>query len=86
MTPNIAIVHVDYPHWRRFPAVAPVIPAVGSRDRSGAVRIVVLLIACLALGVRFGRSIAALWNLLCSLPGTDVRVCTEGNRVLVRIL
>jgi hypothetical protein len=24
--------------------------------------------------------------LLCSLPGTDVRVATEGNRVLVRIL
>jgi hypothetical protein len=24
--------------------------------------------------------------LLCSLPGTDVRVATDGNKVLVRIL
>ena len=45
-----------------------------------------LIVACLISGVPFWRSIATFWALLCSLPGTDVRVATEGNRVLVRIL
>jgi hypothetical protein len=36
--------------------------------------------------VRFWRCVGAGWSLLCSLPGTDVRVATDGNKVLVRIL
>lgn len=45
-----------------------------------------LLIGCLISGMRFWQTLGALWSLLSSLPGTDVRVSTEGNRVLVRIL
>ena len=86
MTPNIAIVRIDYPHSRRIRLWLPLfllwIPSI----LLAPIALTVLLIVCVALGIPFGRSIAAFWNLLCSLPGTDVRVCTEGNKVMVRIL
>ena len=86
MTPNIAIVQIDNPHWRRIRLWLPLfllwIPSLVLAP----IALIVLLIVCIVTGIPFGRSIAAFWNVLCSLPGTDVRVATEGNRVLVRIL
>lgn len=86
MTPNIAIVHVNYPRGPNFRLWLPLfllwIPAV----LLAPFVLLALLIACLVSGVPFWRTIATLWALVCSLPGTDVRVATEGNRVLVRIL
>jgi hypothetical protein len=32
------------------------------------------------------RATKVFWGILCALPGTDVRVCADGNRVTVRIL
>jgi hypothetical protein len=36
--------------------------------------------------MNFGDTVGYLWRIFCSLPGTDVRVCADGNRVTVRIL
>ena len=86
MTPNIAIVHIETPHWRCIPLWIPLfllwIPA--------------LLLSPLILLVVFGLSIAGrinpwsaiaiFWNILCSLRGTHVRVVTDDAKVLVRIL
>ncbi|MGC2613569.1 MAG: hypothetical protein WA354_06020 [Terracidiphilus sp.] len=86
MTPNIAIVHVNYPHGPNFRLWLPLfllwIPAV----LLAPFVLLALLIACLLARVPFLRSIATFWALVSSLPGTDVRVTTEGNHVLVRIL
>jgi hypothetical protein len=86
MTPNIAIVHVEMPHGPNFRLWLPLfllwIPAI----LLAPIILLALLIACLVSRVPFWRSIATLWVLVCSLPGTDVRVATEGNKVLVRIL
>jgi hypothetical protein len=86
MTPNIAIVHIDYPHRPRIRLWLPLfllwIPSIVLTP----VALIVLFIVCVVSHIPFGRSVAALWNLLCSLPGTDVRVSTEGNKVFVRIL
>jgi len=86
MTPNLAIVHVNNPHGPNFRLWLPLfllwIPAILLAPFA----LLVLLIACVAIDVPFWRSIATFWAVLCSLPGTDVRVSTEGNRVLVRIL
>ena len=38
MTPNIAIVHVDFRTGREFPALAAAVSAVDSGDSAGAVR------------------------------------------------
>ena len=86
MTPNIAIIHVNSPCGPNFRLWLPLfllwIPAV----LLAPFVLLGLLIACLAARISVWRTISTLWGLLCSLPGTDVRVATEGNRVLVRIL
>jgi hypothetical protein len=86
MTPNIAVVHVNSLHGPSFRLWLPLfllwIPAI----LLAPFILLTLIIACLISAVRFWPSIAAFWALLCSLPGTEVRVATEGNRVLVRIL
>jgi hypothetical protein len=86
MTPNIAIVRVETPHWRSIPLWIPLfllwIPAI--------------LLSPLIFLVIFGLSIAGrldpwnsfrvLWDLICSLPGTNVRVTNDGTNVHVRII
>ena len=86
MTPNFAIVHVTWVHGPNFRLWLPLfllwVPAI----LLSPFMVLALLVACVISGVGFGRCIAAGWNLICSLPGTDVRVATDGNKVLVRIL
>ncbi len=86
MTPNLAIVQVNFSHGPNFRLWLPLfllwIPAI----LLAPFVLLALLIACLMSGIPFGCSIATFWRLLCGLRGTDVRVATEGNRVQVRIL
>ena len=86
MTPNIAVVHLNYPHGPNFRLWLPLfllwIPAI----LLAPFILLALFIACIATQVPFWRTISTLWDLVCSLPGTDVRVTTDGNHVLVRIL
>ncbi len=86
MTPNIAIVHVENPHWRSIHLWLPLfllwIPAILLAPFA----LLVVFVACFVWRVSFWQAVATFWNLLCSLPGTDVRVCAEGKRITVRIL
>ena len=86
MTPNIAVVHLNFPRGPNFRLWLPLfllwIPAI----LLAPFVLLVLLIASLVGLIPFWRSLASFWALACSLPGTDVRVSTEGNHVLVRIL
>jgi hypothetical protein len=86
MTPNLAIVHVNYRHGPNFRLWLPLfllwVPAL----LLAPFILLALLIACMISGVPFWHCVTAGWYLLCSLPGTDIRVVTEGNKVLVRIL
>jgi len=86
MIPSVAILHLNFPHGPNFRLWLPLfllwIPAI----LLAPFVLVVLLVVCLATGIPFWRSIATFWAVLCSLPGTDVRVTTEGNRVMVRVL
>jgi hypothetical protein len=45
-----------------------------------------LWVPCVVFRIRFWRSLSVLWDVLCSLPGTNVRVCAEGKKISVRIL
>lgn len=86
MTPNLAIVCVENPHWRGIRLWLPLfllwIPVILLPP----LILLVVLVASLAGRVNPWRAIWAFWVLSCSLPGTDVRVCAGGNRVMVRIL
>ena len=86
MTPNLAIVRIETGQWWGFPIILPVfllwIPAL----LLGPFALLILWALCFANGVSFWATVATMWKILCSLPGTDVRVCTEGDRITVRIL
>jgi len=86
MTPNIAIIHIETPHWRSIPLWVPLfllwIPAI---ILSPAIFLVILGLS-LAGKLNPWRSFRVLWDLLCALPGTHVRVTADGTNVRVRIL
>jgi hypothetical protein len=85
MTPNIAVVQIETPYWRCIPLWIPLfllwIPAILLSP------LILLVIFGLAMAGKVGpwRAMAALWNLVCGLPGTSVRVVADGARVHVRI-
>ncbi len=86
MTPNIAIVRIETPHWRWprlwIPLFLLWIPAL----LLAPFILLVLFGLCIAGQIRFLRAVAVFWSILCSLPGTNVRVRADGNNIQVRIL
>jgi hypothetical protein len=86
MTPNIAIVRIETPHWRLVPIWLPLfllwIPAILLSP------LIFLVIFGLAIVGHVGpwRAFRILWDIVCSLPGTHVRVTTDGSHIQVRIL
>jgi hypothetical protein len=86
MTPNVAIVHVANPHWRGIRLWLPLFLLWIPLILLSPLILLVVLAVCMAGRINPWRALAAFWALSCSLPGTDVRVCVDGNRVTVRIL
>jgi hypothetical protein len=86
MTPNVAIVHLQNPHWRGIRLWLPLfllwIPLV----LLSPLIFLIVLGVCVACRIKLMCAIAAFWAITCSLPGTDIRVCADGNRVTVLIL
>jgi hypothetical protein len=86
MTPNLAYLRVEWHGGRRIGLWLPLfllwIPLVILSP------VIVLVVAavCLVERVNAWRALAAFRALVVSLPGTDVRVCADGNRVTVRIV
>ena len=86
MTPNLAVIRIQTGQgWRPMiplPLFLLWIPGI-------LVAPFVLLgiwIACIVFEIRFWRTLRVLWDVLCALPGTNVRVCAEGKKISVRIL
>lgn len=86
MTPNIAIVHVSIPHRRAIRLWLPLFLLWIPLILLAPLIFLVILAVCLAGRISPWRAIASFWAISCALPGTDVRVCADGNKVLVRIL
>jgi hypothetical protein len=86
MTPNFAIIRIQNHSIWGFPIILPLfllwIPAV----LLAPFILIVLWAVCIAADISLARTVATFWNLLCGLPGTDVRVCADGKRITVRIL
>ena len=86
MTPNFAGIGVHTPHWHMprlwIPLFLLWIPVILLSP------IIFLVLVAIAIAARTNiwRLVAIFWNILSSLRGTDIRVSTEGNNVLVRIL
>jgi hypothetical protein len=86
MIPNFAVIGVQTPEWHMPRLWVPLfllwIPVV----LLSPVIFLVLVGIAIASRTTIWRLIAMFWNFLSGLRGTDVRVTTEGNHVLVRIL
>jgi hypothetical protein len=86
MIPSIAIIRIETPHWRMPQLWLPLFLLWIPLLLLAPLILLVLGGLCIAGGVSPWRAIAVFWSILCSLPGTHVRVCADDNRVQVRIL
>jgi hypothetical protein len=86
MTPSIAIVRIQSPHWRGFRLWVPLFLLWIPLILLAPLILLVILAACLAGQINPWSAIATFWSLLTSLSGTDVRVAANGSHVTVRIL
>ena len=86
MTPNFAVIGIQTPHWHTPQLWLPVfllwIPVILLSP------FIFLALVAVAIAARTSiwRLIAIPWGILCSLPGTYIHVCMEGNQILVRVL
>lgn len=86
MTPNLAVIRIQ-PGDRWVPPIPlPLfllwIPGI----LLGPFVLLAIWITCLVYDLRFWRTLRVLWDLLCALPGTNVRVCADGKRIMVSIV
>jgi hypothetical protein len=86
VTPNLAYIHVDNPHWRRFGLWLPLFLLWIPGLILAPFILLIMVVVCLVGGVNPWRAIATFWAILCALPGTNVHVTTGRNQVKVRIL
>jgi hypothetical protein len=97
MTPTFAVIGIQTPRWHGPDLWLPVfllwIPVILLSPLILLVLLAVWVASAIPVqGVRLiaqvnpWRVIAILWSILCSLPGTHVRVSTHEAQVLVRIL
>jgi hypothetical protein len=86
VTPNIAIVRVENPHWRGIRLWVPLFLLWIPLILLSPLILLVVFGLCLASGISTWETLKTFWGILCGLRGTDVRVVTGGNRVFVRIL
>jgi hypothetical protein len=91
MTPNFAIVHVASPAAGRrgfklwIPLFLLWIPLILLSPLI-LVGMLVLAVCAAVVELDFFHAVRIFWDILCSLPGTNVHVRADGNTVLVRIL
>jgi hypothetical protein len=86
VTPNLAVLEIRAAHWHMprlwLPLFLLWIPVILLSP--------VILLAFVGAGIAFRinpwRAMAVLWRMLCTLPGTDVRVTADGTHVFVKIL
>jgi len=86
MTPNFAIIGIQTPHWHTprlwIPLFLLWIPIV----LLSPILFLVLVAVAIAARTSIWRLIAIVWGIVTAFPGTDVRIHTEGNNVIVRIV
>ncbi len=86
MTPNLAVIRIQPERAWCPPIPLPLfllwIPGI----LLAPLVLLGIWIVCLVFDLPFWRTQRVLWDLLCALPGTNVRVSAEGKKITVRIL
>jgi len=90
MIPNIAVLEIQNPHFRMprlwIPLILLWIPLALLLLLLSPVLFIVVCAISIANGVGPLRVVRIFWDILSSLRGTDVRVTSNGSKVLVRIM
>ena len=86
MIPSLAILRIETPHWHTPRLWIPLFLLWILLQLLSPIILLVLASLCVAARISPWRPVSALWSILCSLSGTQVRVCADGNRVQVSIL
>ncbi len=86
MTPNVAIVRIESPHWRWLRLWLPLFLLWIPLILLSPLILLLTLVVWLTGRTNPWRTMGALWAIASNLSGTDVRVCRQGNRVTVRIV
>jgi hypothetical protein len=86
MTPNIAIVRVENPHWRGIRFWIPLFLLWIPLILLSPLILLVVFGLCLVGRICTWEALKTFWGIVCGLRGTEVRVVADGNRVFVRIL
>ena len=86
MTPNLAVIRIQTENAWVPPIPLPLfllwIPAI----LLAPFVLLAIWICCLVFGLPFWRTLRVVWDVLCALPGTNVRVCADGKKITVRIV
>ena len=90
MIPLIAVLHIENARWHMprlwIPLILFWIPVILILILLSPFIVIVLLALSLFGGISAWRVITVFWDILCSLPGTNVHVTANGNRIQVCIL
>ena len=89
MVPNLAVVRIYGEHGWCPPIPVPLFVFWILAILLSPLIFVALLVLwafCLGAGYQMWSILGALWRIVCALPGTQVRVTTEGKHISVRIL
>ena len=90
MIPNVAVLEIQNPHFHMprlwIPLILLWIPLVLLLLLLSPILFIVVCAISMTTGVGPLRVVRIFWDILCALRGTDVRITSNGNKVLVRIL
>jgi hypothetical protein len=90
MIPSVAVLEIESPHFHMprlwIPLLLLWIPLALLLLLLSPVLFIVVCAMSIATGVGPFRVVRIFWDILASLRGTDVRVTSNGKKVLVRIL
>jgi len=88
--PNVAVLEIQNPHFHMprlwIPLILLWVPLAMLLLLVSPILLIVVCAMSIATGVGPFRIVRIFWDIVCSLRGTDVRVTSNGNKVLVRIL
>ena len=86
MTPNFAVIAIETPQWRMPRLWIPLFLLWLPVLLLSPLIFLILVAIAIATGNNIWRLLSVFWTIASSLPGTDVHVETEANRILVRLV
>ena len=86
MIPSIAIFHIRTPDWRGFRLWIPLFLVWVLLLPFSPLLLLGYMLYCLICRVNVWEGLAAIWEVLCAISGTDVLVDSEGTQVLLRLI